>query len=777
MSSTNVATNNISAKNGVDLSRLVNLALNSPRVGVVNFNILKTFLIELLKALNLQNYEPKFGEDTHTKALIQDFIKINDAESNADNSSFLNDTGFISELTNTSLDATSPAAKGLLSLEQKPFSERFHNLEDKMTRLEQQISALNSMPPNNQLIERARETRRDRSSGGPILEVWQYTQLSKRLESNEEGLTKLTSLLQDLIGDLNEIKDSQTKNCFDIKELHGMFDLIKDQIKGIERMRQEFPSLDQFKDLEREIDMLRDNIKDIEKFNEKFKILNAQVRTIEVKIENYLMKADAKDFVTWTTLEKMLKGIRDMIEEAKHHDQHPQDTHTTQTSPIPKARSDSIVKSGTPAIPTNEPSKELKEILFKLGTLNQRHEYLQVEVEDIMNDLKKLPKEIPKQDQPAFKLPEGFAEKIDEIMKLKSEMTDIRNGLDKESSKRMQLENLLLNINGEIDKLKSALKECLESTKINKKDIVALQEAIKLLEETKADKDWMRRELDKKADRRELENKLNKNVFDETCTEMSHNINNALQKSINVEDNYRKDYENIIKELEGKLDRMELGPFKEYIEKQLKKIKKLQKEAHEIQHEDDAAGMRKQLRFNCISCDRPIDAIQQPAYPSLPNERGLRPIQSPRPFTTYELEQIRQFQRQQTIHENGYDLFATTRQAGGPHTLTLPHRKFAKIPPQVPEENVVLSSPSAPNLKSEVQIQGQDGHIYKGRIDAKLSVEIKKPKTAQANLNVTSMSSLVERPNSVPAKAFSKAPNNQNNNNNKSVDKVPVYTN
>jgi hypothetical protein len=78
------------------------------------------------------------------------------------------------------------------------------------------------------------------------------------------------------------------------------------------------------------------------------------------------------------------------------------------------------------------------------------------------------------------------------------------------------------------------------------------------------------------------------------------------------EDNYRKDYDNIIKELEGKLDRMELGPFKDYIEKQLKKIKKLQKEAQEIQHDDDAAGMRKQLRFNCISCDRPIDAIPQP---------------------------------------------------------------------------------------------------------------------------------------------------------------------
>lgn len=80
--------------------------------------------------------------------------------------------------------------------------------------------------------------------------------------------------------------------------------------------------------------------------------------------------------------------------------------------------------------------------------------------------------------------------------------------------------------------------------------------------------------------------------------------------------------------------------------------------------DDEAAGLRKQLvRFHCISCDRPIDVQPQPfvsrtffllllikiflfrQQPSLPINPGLRPIQSPRPYTTYELDQIRQFQK------------------------------------------------------------------------------------------------------------------------------------
>jgi hypothetical protein len=113
--------------------------------------------------------------------------------------------------------------------------------------------------------------------------------------------------------------------------------------------------------------------------------------------------------------------------------------------------------------------------------------------------------------------------------------------------------------------------------------------------------------------------------------------------------------------------------------------------------------------------------------------------------------------------QDGYDLFATIRQCGGPHTLTLPHKKIQKTTIQGgagTEEITPINLAAANNLtgsvstsvngnlnggnRNEVQIQGQDGQIYKGRIEAKLPIEMKRtvkyanhkaPSSSMTNLN------------------------------------------
>ena len=169
----------------VNLNLLVNLALSSsPKAGIVNFNILKTFLIELLKALNLQNFEPKFSDVSESQVILE---AINN---DAQHESLMNLIGGNNERDSNQI--MNNISRPMLTSDVKAISaERFHALEDKMSRFEQQMVSLNALPSNQKLIEKSKDLRKNPANSGPIVEAWQYTQLSKRLELNEDGLTKV----------------------------------------------------------------------------------------------------------------------------------------------------------------------------------------------------------------------------------------------------------------------------------------------------------------------------------------------------------------------------------------------------------------------------------------------------------------------------------------------------------------------------------------------------------------------------------------------------------
>ena len=57
----------------LSLEQLVHLSLGDPEAGAVNFNVLKTLLLQMLKAMNLFNYKPVMSdhdERTIKEALI-----------------------------------------------------------------------------------------------------------------------------------------------------------------------------------------------------------------------------------------------------------------------------------------------------------------------------------------------------------------------------------------------------------------------------------------------------------------------------------------------------------------------------------------------------------------------------------------------------------------------------------------------------------------------------------------------------------------------------------
>jgi hypothetical protein len=163
----------------LSLEQLVHLSLGDPEAGAVNFNVLKTLLLQMLKAMNLFNYKPTMSD--HDQRTIKEALLTHQQDDQANES---DDT------------MNEPKAKSRRKKRDRN-QERLNNLEEKVSRFESQLNALNEIPSNTELIDRTKQLSKKPSDDkttnrqGPILEVWQYTQMEKRLESAENGITRV----------------------------------------------------------------------------------------------------------------------------------------------------------------------------------------------------------------------------------------------------------------------------------------------------------------------------------------------------------------------------------------------------------------------------------------------------------------------------------------------------------------------------------------------------------------------------------------------------------
>lgn len=92
----------------------------------------------------------------------------------------------------------------------------------------------------------------------------------------------------------------------------------------------------------------------------------------------------------------------------------------------------------------------------------------------------------------SFKLPDDFAQKIEEIRKIISTLEELKNNLGivtlifnifncnyyylisllkKETTKRVELEKMIANLTNDLDNIREKLKECLRNTQLNKNEI------------------------------------------------------------------------------------------------------------------------------------------------------------------------------------------------------------------------------------------------------------------------------------------------------------------
>ncbi|XP_012861726.2 glutamine-rich protein 2 [Echinops telfairi] len=187
----------------------------------------------------------------------------------------------------------------------------------------------------------------------------------------------------------------------------------------------------------------------------------------------------------------------------------------------------------------------------------------------------------------------------------------------------------------------------LASTRPSKKAKLQSQ-GIEKLEREKANRDHLEMEIDVKADKSALAGKVSRIQFDATTEQLNHMMQELVARMSGQEQDWQKMLDKLLVEMDSKLDRLELDPVKQLLEDRWKSLRRQLKERSPLFQADEAAIMRRQLlaHFHCLSCDRPLETpVSGQVIPVTPVGQSLPGHRSSRPYTIFELEQVRQQSR------------------------------------------------------------------------------------------------------------------------------------
>jgi hypothetical protein len=189
----------------LSLEQLVHLSLGDPEIGAVNFNVLKTLLLQMLKAMNLFNHKPMMNDDD--QRAVKEALIVSSTSTTPSKAHVKFDHGTSESVFDESSEDHADEGKRRIRRKKRDQSlDRLNALEEKVFRFESQLNALDQIPSNDELINRAKqiprkaldandskskETGKELGRPGPILEIWQYTQMEKRIESTENGITRV----------------------------------------------------------------------------------------------------------------------------------------------------------------------------------------------------------------------------------------------------------------------------------------------------------------------------------------------------------------------------------------------------------------------------------------------------------------------------------------------------------------------------------------------------------------------------------------------------------
>ncbi|XP_052514604.1 glutamine-rich protein 2 [Budorcas taxicolor] len=219
------------------------------------------------------------------------------------------------------------------------------------------------------------------------------------------------------------------------------------------------------------------------------------------------------------------------------------------------------------------------------------------------------------------------------------------------------IQSAILQVQGDCEKLSITTSNLIEDHRQKQKDIDVLYQGLEKLEKEKANRGHLEMEIGVKADKSALAAKVSRVQFDATTEQLNRMMQELVAKMTGQEQDWQKMLDKLLVEMDSKLDRLELEPVKQSLEDRWKSLRQQLKERSPLYQADEAAAMRRQLlaHFHCLSCDRPLETPvtgqvipMTPVGPCLPGHRSVRP------YTVFELEQVRQQSRNLKLGSSGF---------------------------------------------------------------------------------------------------------------------------
>ncbi|XP_067911808.1 glutamine-rich protein 2-like isoform X2 [Heterodontus francisci] len=608
------------------LSELVNLAIGTPELGVCNFNALHALLHGMLEHFQIGEVQKMVGD------VESEFIKPRSPETIG--------TAEAPEATGTGSPKAGENGRSV---------SLFHQLEEKVAKLQNALDTLSQLPTVPELLARSQAETPHRkfsapgSSTGPVKDMWQLMQVKKKVEANEEGVHKAMTTLQELMNAINHLTSVN------------------------ESLRKELDKANQSK------------AQNSEEMSHRLNSILEQLNNVP----------EEKNVVLWDTLQIMLNKELSFDEKINML--------SLQSEVVPGEM------EGAKQAATQRLGPALA-VLHKLTLVSTAHYVLKDRVDALEEELKRQMEEIDKKG-----LPDDLLMRLDLL----------DNGLQIIQNETTQDRELIAILKRKLEEMEEDVEGRLAILQADHDDLQGIHEKLDQLEEKKVDKEFLEMEINGKADKKALESKVSRTLLDATAQQLNAMMQELLNKVCAQEKDWQKVLEKLLCDMDCKLDRMELDPLKKQLEERWKHLKKQLRSGPGFEA-DSAAGFRKQLleRFKCISCAKSTRIMPGPQLITIAAS-ALHP--RIRPTTAPELDSLKQ---QRGIHNEYYDnqwSRNSNRPCGGVHTVTGPvgRRNSRNLNLQTVYQ---YGDPNPMYRREEVELQGIDGVMYKGRLDPKLPI-------------------------------------------------------